>query len=114
MQTFRKALIGATASLALAAGIVGTTAGSASASEWRLCTGAYLQNQCWHGPDRQSGLAWLWDESFSSIETNGTAMEVWTKPGFKGDYGYFAPWGYWPTLTYPYENNISSFSYPGV
>lgn len=30
MQTFRKALIGVTASLALAAGIVGTTAGSAS------------------------------------------------------------------------------------
>ncbi len=40
MQTFRKALIGVTASLALAAGIVGTTAGSASAGEWRLCTGA--------------------------------------------------------------------------
>jgi hypothetical protein len=114
MRMFRKALTGATASLALAAGIVGATAGSASANEWKLCSGTYWQNECWHGPQRVPSLSWYWDESFRSIQTDGTAMEVWTKPNFKGDYGYFAPWGSWPTLTYPYNTNISSFSYPGV
>jgi hypothetical protein len=118
---FKKVLVGASASLALAFGVIGATAGSAAANDWKLCDGQWLKAGppnyvgCLSGPNRVSTLYYgLFNDAISSVQTNGTAMETWNDTYFRGTYGYFAPWGTWNVLYSPYNNSISSFSYPGA
>lgn len=81
---------------------------------WLICELGSLNGVCQGGPVRIPSLTWPMDDNGSSIQTNGTAMETWNDPNFKGTYGYFAPWGTWNTLSAPYSDAISSISYPGV
>lgn len=91
----------------------GFPATTADTTAWVICQDFNLQGSCYGGPVRLSGLGWM-DNLTSSIQTNATAMETWNDPGFKGTYGYFAPWGTWNTLSSPYNDAISSISYPGI
>ena len=124
MKRFAKNLIAVTASLTLAAGILGATAQSASAATgtWKLCDDWNMwtiTRDCLTGtnsnPPRVSDLrSWAYNDAISSIKTNSTAIEAWTDVNFQGVYGYFAPNSVWNALDYPYDNSISSISYPGA
>ena len=91
----------------------GFPADTADTSPWVICQDFNLQGACYGGPVRLPDLGWM-NDTTSSIQTNGTAMETWNDAFFKGTYGYFAPWGTWNTLSAPYNNAISSISYPGI
>ena len=90
------------------------SATTAAGNVWLMCENPNLTGVCQGGPVRIPALQWPLDNSASSIQTNGTAMETWNDPNFKGTYGYFAPWGTWNSLSAPYNDAISSISYPGV
>lgn len=123
MRSFKTALLGGAASLALAGAVVTTTAPSASAldySKWYLCATTYFQDtsgECYSG---YGHVAWtpespkIMNDAISSISTNGYAIETWNDYDFQGTYGYFKPHWTWNTLSYPYNNAISSWSTPGI
>ena len=87
---------------------------AAAAGAWLLCKDPNLQGTCIGGPLRTPDLLRDFDNTTSSIQTNETAMETWNDWNFKGTYGYFAPWGTWNSLSSPYNDAITSVSYPGV
>ena len=87
---------------------------AATPGAWLICQDPNLLGKCLGGPFRTPDLGWWFNDTISSIQTNETAMETWNGWDFKGTYGYFAPWGTWPSLSSPYNNAIKSVSYPGV
>ncbi|MEV0624137.1 hypothetical protein AB0I81_63260 [Nonomuraea sp. NPDC050404] len=124
MRSFRKALIATATSLVLGLGITGVTAQSAAAATgtWKLCDDWnmwQITRDCMTGtnsnPPRVPDLrTWAYNDAISSIQTNSVAVEAWTNVNFQGTYGYFAPNSTWNALDYPYDNSISSISYPGA
>ena len=87
---------------------------TADSNAWIACRNTNLTGVCLGGPVRKTYLDYPLYDDVSSIQTNGTAMETWNDENFKGTYGYFAPWGTWLSLSSPYNDEISSISYPGV
>ncbi|MGW2220679.1 hypothetical protein ACWCSD_37320 [Nonomuraea sp. NPDC001684] len=125
MRGFRKALIATATSLALGIGIIGVAAGPAAAAAtgtWKLCddwnmweiTRACLTGTNTNPPRVPDLRTWAYNDAISSIKTNSVAIEAWTNVNFQGTYGYFAPNSVWNALDYPYDNSISSISYPGA
>ncbi|MFD9007342.1 hypothetical protein ACFV0T_41560 [Streptomyces sp. NPDC059582] len=137
---FKEALIGATAGLAITAGVIGTCAGTATASDkspdtirtsagtatarpanaqgvyWKLCDAtymAYCMAQGFYEPPRSADLRKQgMNDKISSLATNAYAIETWNDVNFQGAYGYFKPNFVWNELSYPYNDAISSMSYP--
>ncbi|MFI5998156.1 hypothetical protein ACIBAC_40665 [Streptomyces sp. NPDC051362] len=112
-MNFKKLLVGATASLAVAAGAVGATAGSASADSdtFRLCSSQYLSGGCVVGLASNSNLSWIspnFNDKARSIQTQSVALDTWNDANYRGTYGYFQPWTTWNTLSYPYDRAITS------
>ncbi|MGW2937227.1 hypothetical protein ACWDA7_36575 [Streptomyces sp. NPDC001156] len=109
-------------SIAAAAGVAvaATPATASTANPYELCTDFNFQGTCAQGygapgkiPDlRYSDDPYL-NDSISSISTGDRAIEAWTDPNFQGIYGYFQPNYRWYTLSYPYQDSISSISSPG-
>ncbi|MEV8637867.1 hypothetical protein AB0395_40085 [Streptosporangium sp. NPDC051023] len=123
MRNMKKALIALITGLALTAGIVSVTTETASATSqgnayWKLCSDYYLDGTCAFGgyyPIRNSDLrSTALNDNISSIQTNFVAIETWNDINFKGTYGYFQPNYTWNVLTSPYNNSISSVSFPGA
>ncbi|MFC6083996.1 hypothetical protein [Sphaerisporangium aureirubrum] len=124
MRRLQKALIATATTLVLGIGITGLTAGPAAAATgtWKLCDDWNMwtiTRDCLTGtdsnPPRVADLrTWAYNDAISSIKTNSVAIEAWTNVNFQGTYGYFAPNSVWNALEYPYDNSISSISYPGA
>ncbi|MGC5008530.1 hypothetical protein [Streptomyces sp. DT203] len=83
---FKKVLLGAAASLALAGGLVGATSGSAVAVPATADSSAAAQ---------------------ATADSSAAATETWNDANFTGTYGYFAPWNTWSLLSYPYNDAIT-------
>lgn len=128
MRRFKSSLTVMTMSLALAAGIVDATATSAVAAQtvdpnsWYLCKDANVAGNNSLNCLKGSGIPWRvdnlknisggWNDTITSIKTNGHVIETWNDAYFQGTYGRFAEWGTWNQLTSPYQDEISSFSTP--
>ncbi|MFB7177290.1 hypothetical protein ACFCYI_06250 [Streptomyces sp. NPDC056257] len=128
MRDFKRSLTRATVTLALVVGAVGTAASTSAVAQtvdpnaWYVCKHANVAtnqpDQCLKGtaaPWRVEHAQYSGDfnDSISSIKTNGYVLETWNDPWFQGTYGRFGAWGTWNLLAYPYQDSISSFSSPG-
>lgn len=120
--SFKTALLGGAASVALAGAVVATTAPAASAldyNKWYLCATSYLQSpadEClsgWGHVPWTSQSPKLMNDAISSISTNDYAIETWNDYNFKGSYAKWEPHWRYNTLSFPYNNAISSWSTPG-
>ncbi|MCZ0983241.1 hypothetical protein O1L60_41080 [Streptomyces diastatochromogenes] len=106
------------AGLALAAGSLvassGVTASAAPAGgAIQLCLQSYLSGPCTYESYSVPNMSWASEGNFqddiSSIRNySGSKWCFWTDNGYSGIKGEFQNNYTWNTLSYPYENSISS------
>ncbi|MFF0478828.1 hypothetical protein [Streptomyces sp. NPDC004284] len=116
MNLMKKVMSGA--GLALAAGsLVASSAATASAvpagGVIQLCTQSYLGGACTYETSSVPNMSWASEGNFqddiSSIRNySGSKWCFWTDNGYSGIKGEFQNNYTWNTLSYPYENSISS------
>ncbi|MGW1540756.1 hypothetical protein ACWCPM_11020 [Streptomyces sp. NPDC002309] len=122
MHKITKALLSATASVALSAGVLGATAGPAAAyyngpsvsPVYFLCENRGMGGECNSGTGPKSVPSvylggQVFNDAISSIQTNYRPIHTWNDRDYKGTYGYFAPNWRWEQLNSPYDNEISSY-----